>query len=77
LGVDIPEPKGGFYLFIPIPACNSVELAKALVLAAAVLTIPGAAFGTKGEGFLRVSYAAEPDSIRRGIERIGEHLGRV
>ena len=77
LGVEVAEPKGGFYLFVPIPACNSIELAKALVLDAAVLTIPGAAFGKKGEGFLRVSYAAEPDLIRRGIERIGEHLGRV
>jgi aspartate aminotransferase len=77
LGVEVAEPKGAFYLFVPVPACNSVELARALVLDAAVLTIPGAAFGTKGEGFLRVSYAAEPESIRRGIERIGEHLGRV
>jgi aspartate aminotransferase len=77
LGVEVVPPKGGFYLFVPIPACNSVQLAKALVLDAAVVTIPGAAFGKKGEGFLRVSYAAEPDLIRRGIERIGEHLGRV
>ncbi|MFN2443044.1 MAG: pyridoxal phosphate-dependent aminotransferase, partial [Thermoanaerobaculia bacterium] len=77
LGIEVAEPMGGFYLFVPIPACHSIELARSLVLDAAVLTIPGVAFGAKGEGFLRVSYAAEPDLIRRGIERIGEHIGRV
>lgn len=77
LGVEVEEPAGAFYLFVPIPACKSVELSKALVLDAAVVTIPGSAFGKRGEGFLRISYAADHDMIRRGIERVGEHLGRV
>ncbi|HVR44059.1 MAG TPA: pyridoxal phosphate-dependent aminotransferase [Thermoanaerobaculia bacterium] len=75
LGEGITPPAGAFYLFIPVPRCDTVELARSLALDAAVLTIPGTAFGRRGEGFLRVSFAAEPAAIQHGIERIGRHLG--
>ena len=32
------------------------------------------AFGSAGEGFLRISYAASPETIASGIERIGRYL---
>ena len=74
LEVEVPAPGGAFYLFVPVPACRSVDLARALAKEALVLAIPGSAFGAAGEGFLRLSYATDPERIRHGVERIASHL---
>ena len=74
LDVDVPPPGGAFYLFVPMPACSSVALAKELATDASVLAIPGAAFGSSGEGFIRLSYATGRDRIRLGVERIAAHI---
>lgn len=70
----IPKPSGAFYAFVPVPFCNTTVFARELATEAAVLTIPGVAFGSAGEGFLRISYAASVDQIGSGIERIGRYL---
>jgi aspartate aminotransferase len=74
LEVSIPPPAGAFYAFVPVPACDTVVFAKTLATDAAVLVIPGIAFGSLGEGFVRISYAAPLDAIGTGIERIGRWL---
>ena len=74
LEVTIPPPAGAFYAFVPVPACDTVVFAKTLATDAAVLVIPGIAFGSLGEGFVRISYAAPLDAIGTGIERIGRWL---
>ena len=77
LKVEIAPPGGAFYLFAPVPACETADLARRLATDAAVLTIPGSAFGRRGEGFLRISYAASIDQIQKGFERIGRYLEQV
>jgi aspartate/methionine/tyrosine aminotransferase len=74
LEVTIRPPAGAFYAFVPVPACDTVVFAKTLATDAAVLVIPGIAFGSLGEGFVRISYAASLDAIGTGIERIGRWL---
>jgi aminotransferase len=74
LDTDVDPPRGAFYAFVPVPACESVSFAKTLATDAAVLVIPGVAFGTRGQGFIRVSYAAPVEQITSGIERIGRWL---
>lgn len=74
LDTEIAAPDGAFYAFVPIPACDTISFAKELATDAAVLVIPGLAFGTRGQGFVRVSYAASVDQITAGIERIGRWL---
>ncbi len=76
-GTDLTPPAGAFYLFAPVPACASADLARRLATDAAVLTIPGSAFGSRGEGFLRISYAAPVEVIQEGIERIGTYLEQM
>ncbi|HEY0591897.1 MAG TPA: pyridoxal phosphate-dependent aminotransferase [Thermoanaerobaculia bacterium] len=77
LGVAMRPPAGAFYLFAPVPACASYDLARRLATDAAVLTIPGSAFGRRGEGFLRISYAAPVDVIQKGFGRIGKYLEQM
>jgi len=74
LHAAIEPPVGAFYAFTPVPSCDTVSFAKSLATDAAVLVIPGVAFGTAGEGFVRISYAAPIDRIGTGIERIGRYL---
>jgi len=74
LEVTIPPPAGAFYAFVPVPACDTVTFAKTLATDAAVLVIPGVAFGSLGEGFIRISYAAKLDDISYGIGQIGRWL---
>jgi aspartate aminotransferase len=74
LEVAIAPPAGAFYAFVPVPACDTVTFAKTLATDAAVLVIPGVAFGSLGEGFVRISYAAKLDDISRGIGQIGQWL---
>jgi aspartate/methionine/tyrosine aminotransferase len=71
LEAAIPPPAGAFYTFVPIPACESLPFARTLAEDAGVLVIPGVAFGSAGEGFVRISFAAPADQIGIGIERIG------
>jgi aspartate/methionine/tyrosine aminotransferase len=74
LEIEIPPPAGAFYAFAPVPACDTISFAKALATDAAVLVIPGLAFGAQGQGFIRISYAAPLEQITSGIERIGRYL---
>jgi len=74
LDVSLAPPAGAFYAFTPIPACESISFARTLATDAAVLVIPGLAFGPRGQGFIRISYAAPLDQITSGIERIGRWL---
>ena len=74
LEVSIAPPAGAFYAFAPVPSCDTISFARTLATDAAVLVIPGLAFGTRGQGFIRISYAAPVDQVTDGIERIGRFL---
>lgn len=74
LHIELDPPRGAFYAFAPVPSCDTIAFAKSLATDAAVLVIPGVAFGTRGQGFIRISYAAPADQITAGIERIGRYL---
>jgi aspartate aminotransferase len=74
LEVKLDPPRGAFYAFAPVPSCDTLTFAKTLATDSAVLVIPGVAFGSNGEGFVRISYAASLEAIGTGTERIGRHL---
>ncbi len=74
------KPRGAFYAF---PSYSypmaSTDLALA-ILKAGVICSPGSAFGNRGEGHLRFSYANTQDNIGRAMELIrplaAEYAGR-
>jgi aspartate/methionine/tyrosine aminotransferase len=74
LEAEIEPPAGAFYAFVPVPSRDTLSFAKSLATDAAVLVIPGVAFGSAGEGFIRISYAAPVEQIATGIERVGRWL---
>jgi aspartate aminotransferase/aminotransferase len=65
-------PKGAFYVFAKhdVPGMNTSELADHLLEKGGVAVVPGTSFGTRGEGYLRISYAISSENCREGMERI-------
>jgi aspartate/methionine/tyrosine aminotransferase len=71
-GVSCQKPQGAFYVFPNIKAFNktSSEIANMMLEEAGVALLPGSAFGTKGEGYLRLSYANSVENIQQALERM-------
>ncbi|MDT5156935.1 MAG: aminotransferase [Acidobacteriota bacterium] len=67
-------PDGAFYTMVDVGAHgDSMSVAERL-LEHGVITVPGAAFGAEGEGYLRVSFCADLPVISEGVRRMGEAL---
>lgn len=76
-GVTCHLPEGAFYAFPDISSFgkSSVEMARLLLEQAGVVTVPGDAFGAAGEGFLRLSFAASEETLKKALNRMGAFLG--
>ena len=73
------KPEGAFYAFVDIRKLGkpSQELAEYLLNEAKVVTTPGVAFGTSGEGYLRISFATSVENIRQGLVNIEEVVEKL
>ncbi|WP_029088627.1 pyridoxal phosphate-dependent aminotransferase [Brevibacterium album] len=71
-GVSCAKAGGAFYVFADIrpSGLGSDEFAERLLVDHRVAVIPGTAFGSGGEGFVRLSYATDEATIRRGLAGI-------
>jgi len=70
--ISCANPKGAFYAFPNISELkmSSEKTVDFLLKKAKVLTIPGNEFGNFGEGFIRLSYAAEYKKIEQALSRM-------
>jgi aspartate/methionine/tyrosine aminotransferase len=77
-GVRCSPPRGGFYVFADFSGIesSSQNLFRRL-LDAGVAVVPGAFFGSKGEGRARMMFACPRDHIDRCMDRIEEALLRA
>jgi len=73
-GVKCDTPDGAFYAFADIrgTGLTSQEYTDQLVEKAGVAVVAGTAFGSQGEGFIRVTYACADEDIDEGIKRMKE-----
>jgi aminotransferase len=71
-GFNCPLPKGAFYIFPNIKSfkMSSEDFAQLLLKEAHVAVVPGTAFGSYGEGYIRISYAAAYDQLEEALNRI-------
>jgi aspartate/methionine/tyrosine aminotransferase len=67
-------PEGAFYTMLDVSDYGpSMKVADAL-LGEGVITVPGVAFGSESEGFLRVSFCADRENLTEGVRRIKRGL---
>jgi aspartate/methionine/tyrosine aminotransferase len=73
-GISLATPRGSFYALIDIrPICETrkitdIEACTQLLDQHYLALVPGSAFGIPG--FVRASYAADMDSLKKAVERI-------
>jgi aspartate/methionine/tyrosine aminotransferase len=78
-GIRCLKPHGAFYLFPNVSSFGrtSKEIADRLLDEAGVAALPGTAFGSHGEGYLRLSYASSEANLRAALERMRPVLARL
>ena len=76
MGLDCFEPFGAFYVFPCIKefGMTSDEFANRLLQTKKVAVVPGTAFGSSGEGFIRISYAYSLEDLKIALERVEEFI---
>jgi aspartate aminotransferase len=72
LGFDCEMPAGAFYAFPSVTrlSSDSRKASTLLLEKAHVATIPGAVFGSHGEGHVRFSYSTSMAAIQQGLEAL-------
>ena len=74
-GLHVVPPDGAFYYFLDVRSRgDSSELARRALVEQAVITIPGQAFGERGAGWLRVSFACDERDLVEGLRRLARTL---
>jgi aspartate aminotransferase len=63
MGLSVPTPRGAFYAMPEVPEGWCEE-----VIDRDVIVVPGDAFGERGDGYARISYAASLDEIREALD---------
>ncbi|WP_163970817.1 aminotransferase A [Oceanobacillus halotolerans] len=76
MGLDVIKPAGAFYFFpkLSVNGLSSFELGIDLVRKGKVALVPGDAFSPLGEGYMRLSYAYDMNTIEEGLNRLEVYL---
>jgi len=76
LGFEVNTPEGAFYSFPNVThlAKDSEAAAKFLLEQARVSCVAGAVFGDYGEGHVRMTFSAAPETIEGAIEAMRKAL---
>lgn len=72
MGLDAVKPEGAFYLFPSIQKLklNSFDFASQLLDKEKVAVVPGSAFSSFGEGYIRISYACSLEVLEEALNRM-------
>ena len=73
LGWQIPKTQATMYLWIPCPVgMGSTDFALQLIEQTGIVVTPGNAFGSGGEGYVRISLIAGDERLAEALERLEE-----
>lgn len=78
-GLSCKTPGGAFYIFVNIKrlGMSSEEFSNYLLEEANIAAVPGSAFGSQGEGYVRFSYACSYERIVEAMERLRRAVARL
>ncbi|ASA77392.1 pyridoxal phosphate-dependent aminotransferase [Thermococcus sp. 5-4] len=76
MGLPTVKPKGAFYIFPRVrdTGLTSKEFSELMLLEAKVAVVPGSAFGSAGEGYIRISYATAYEQLEEAMDRMEKVL---
>jgi LL-diaminopimelate aminotransferase len=71
IGIAFQPPKGTFYLWVPVPAgMTSLAFTNRLFDKTGIVVAAGTAYGTFGEGYVRISLTVPDDRLAEAMARI-------
>jgi aspartate aminotransferase len=73
-GIDCPTPHGAFYAMPEVPDADAFVGA---CLDRDVIVVPGDAFGDRGAGHVRISYATDTESLKEAVERMADARAEI
>jgi LL-diaminopimelate aminotransferase len=72
-GWNVPTPQATMFLWSSVPeGWSSRSFSQALLTSTGVASIPGNAFGERGEGYVRLALVEHEDLLLEAAKRIGE-----
>jgi aminotransferase len=76
MGMDTANPKGAFYIFPSISKykISSDEFCERLLKEGKLAVVPGSAFGTGGEGYIRISYSYSMEVLEEALNRLEKFI---
>ncbi|MFA5231362.1 MAG: aminotransferase class I/II-fold pyridoxal phosphate-dependent enzyme [Candidatus Omnitrophota bacterium] len=76
LGLKCSRPQGAFYIFpsIKCTGLSSMDFSRKLLEEEKVAVVPGTAFGSCSEGYIRISYASSFENLKEALSRIKNFL---
>jgi len=74
LGWPVPSPKASMFIWTPLPPGwdSSREFVWELARRTGILVVPGVAFGSRGEGYVRIALVGSEARLEEAVRRIGE-----
>lgn len=75
-GWHVPPPKATMFIWAALPdgRWTSREFARDLVRSEGVAVVPGDAFGSQGEGYVRIALVQDEDRLEEAAMRIGRFI---
>lgn len=76
IGLEFPFPEGAFYVFVSVKetGLTGEEFAYQLLRKKKVAVVPGVAFGSGNRDYIRISYTAEFEKLKKALNLIEEFL---
>ena len=73
LGWGITPPRGGIYVWMPVPpGFDSIGFSTHVLDKTGIFFTPGNAYGPSGEGYVRISLSVPDERIKEAISRLKE-----
>lgn len=71
LGCPVESPRGSFYIWAPVPkGYSSASFAAEVLDRAGVIVTPGSAYGSRGEGYFRISLTIPDQRLEEALRRL-------
>ena len=74
LGFELPTPRAGMYVWLPVPkgTTSSLDFTADLLARTGVVVSPGSGFGKSGEGYVRVALCDDEARLVEAVKRMAE-----
>lgn len=76
LGWKIPKPNASMFLWAPLPPgyTSSTLFVSDFLKKTGIVVIPGVAFGSRGEGYVRIALVEDESILVEAVERVRKNF---